>query len=936
MNPYKNRMRFFQLLLWGITLALVIVIVLPIIQYSLKEESPIAIDLQTSGNLQGFHWIVENQKWQTVESDEVDYIFVNDGEKFNESLMAKINENIFIGEMLFNQFGGDVSKHDFLENLFDTSYTGVIGKTCLDLSNRDDVPEEIIKLYEETKGEKWSYYGEGIVLTDGSKVIVLMEGLDYQDDIAVVVEDKRYPYLGYFEVLEETANMEVAFEIPLTDRGEIKMTSLGVSRKFPAKLSVKSRVFDGIYYTGQFGDITIGVPSNYVSMAGIMQRKGVYDKKSNELLYWKWFYPDMLSLLKNTKEKRSYIMADKGDDNTFHIQGQQIYKETSEGSEPFFMKGINLGAALPGKTFTEFPMAKEVYRGWLEQMATLNINTIRVYTLLPPTFYQALYEFNEDRENPIYLLQEIWPEEYPEDHNYLGEAYNETYRKEIEYAVHAIHGNINIPARQYRAYGIYRYDVSPYLIGYLVGREMEPEEVKATDELNVGYSFAGRYLQTLKGATPTEAWLAESCDYALKIENLFYEDAPLVAIVSWPTLDPVSHESEWSTIYGKDKLYNDSVVVDINNIGINAETVSGFFGAYHIYPNYPDFMNNELSYNGYEDEQGRFRYGGYLEEFMAGHKKYPAVVAEYGISTSQVTAHYSPDGYDHGGLSEDQQADGIIRMTEAIVREGYSGAIVFEWMDEWAKKTWTTEPYMIPYSKNQFWHNVLDPEQNYGLLAVEATEPKMIRENGIAFGQNEAYIYLEIDQREFDSLSSIRIGIDTVKENDLAEEFLLTLGTTSTLYANPGYNWIKGNYKSMPVAYDGYEALIQTVNKENISMLGNVTPERKVNLSRLSYGDFNDPRNSVYYEGETWTVRIPYGLLGIADPSENLVLSDLEKKIPVLRDQIETTPIKTIDFRVNGQEKVYSLNLKTWAEPSYETRMKDGVSKIADYFESIE
>ena len=57
-------------------------------------------------------------------------------------------------------------------------------------------------------------------------------------------------------------------------------------------------------------------------------------------------------------------------------------------------------------------------------MANLNFNTIRIYTLLPPVFYEAFYEFNKNRESPIYLLQEIWPEEHPLNSDYLAKDYN--------------------------------------------------------------------------------------------------------------------------------------------------------------------------------------------------------------------------------------------------------------------------------------------------------------------------------------------------------------------------------------------------------------------------------------------------------------------------------------------------------------------------------
>ena len=66
-------------------------------------------------------------------------------------------------------------------------------------------------------------------------------------------------------------------------------------------------------------------------------------------------------------------------------------------------------------------------------------------------------------------------------------------------------------------------------------------------------------------------------------------------------------------------------------------------------------MNNEPFYNEYVDSEGRFRYGGYLQQFMGIHTKYPAVVAEFGLATGMGNAHYSPDGYHHGSMSEQMQ-----------------------------------------------------------------------------------------------------------------------------------------------------------------------------------------------------------------------------------------------------------------------------------------
>ncbi|MEZ0535677.1 hypothetical protein ACAG39_00310 [Caldicellulosiruptoraceae bacterium PP1] len=244
-----------------------------------------------------------------------------------------------------------------------------------------------------------------------------------------------------------------------------------------------------------------------------------------------------------------------------------------------------------------------------------------------------------------------------------------------------------------------------------------------------------------------------------------------VAIVSWPTLDIINHSSEFNEQGKKELEYNDKVSIDINTFDLGPKNKAGFFGAYHIYPNYPDFMNNEEKYKEYKDEFGRFMYGGYLKEFMSLNKKYPALVAEFGLATGMANIHSNPDRYNHGGIDEISQGKGIVRMMNAIKREGYIGGIIFEWMDEWAKKSWFTEPFMIPYDRHILWHNMLDPEQNYGILANESIPPAksdiVISDDGIIksieISSDQSFLYINLSyDKNFDIRNKeIIIGIDT-------------------------------------------------------------------------------------------------------------------------------------------------------------------------------
>src|SRR5207249_2491638 len=68
-------------------------------------------------------------------------------------------------------------------------------------------------------------------------------------------------------------------------------------------------------------------------------------------------------------------------------QGEHFEVRTAQGWEPFYVKGINLGAALPGKFPSQFPPDDSTYARWLELIAAANANTVRLYTILPPAFY---------------------------------------------------------------------------------------------------------------------------------------------------------------------------------------------------------------------------------------------------------------------------------------------------------------------------------------------------------------------------------------------------------------------------------------------------------------------------------------------------------------------------------------------------------------------
>ncbi len=134
-------------------------------------------------------------------------------------------------------------------------------------------------------------------------------------------------------------------------------------------------------------------------------------------------------------------------------------------------------------------------------------------------------------------------------------------------------------------------------------------------------------------------------------------------------------------------------------------------------------------------------------------------------------AHANPDGYHHGGLTEEEQGKGIVSNDEGYTPGRLCGGLIFEWMDEWAKKTWITEPFMIPYERHVLWHNTMGPEQNYGLCTVESadyTGEEHIQEadgviKKISLGCDSTFLYLNFElarSRDFNR-ERLLIGLDT-------------------------------------------------------------------------------------------------------------------------------------------------------------------------------
>ena len=390
--------------------------------------------------------------------------------------------------------------------------------------------------------------------------------------------------------------------------------------------------------------------------------------------------------------------------------------------ETRFWNGMNLGDTLPGHAPGELAPTREDYMRWFPQMKAMNVDVLRVYTILEPEFYEALSDFNAGREEPLWLIHGIWSpeEELTGEHLEGRDAYEphitEIFENEISDAVHVVHGDANLPERRGHASGRYRTDVSEYMLGWIVGTEWFPYAVKKTDVANRGMEpFSGQYFRATPDATPFESWCASMLEVLAEKEMEYGWQHP-VAISNWPTTDPLSHPDEASE-------QEDLAPVDPMRVEPTGRWKAGYFASYHIYPAFPDFMRYQKEYQNYRTPEGvKDPYAGYLHELRAHHEGIPIVVAEYGTSSSRGMAHRGGLGRNQGHHTEEAQGKINADLLKNIHREGYDGGILFSWQDEWFKFAWNTSVFELPSDRRPMWLNRLTNEQNYGLIATEPGE----------------------------------------------------------------------------------------------------------------------------------------------------------------------------------------------------------------------
>lgn len=865
----------------------------------------------------------------------------------------------------------------------------------LDYRQNIEIPGWIVDQY----SGNWNYHGAGYVLINdvNNEIIVLEENKHFKGDgIKLKFTDTGKKQFGlktsvqynyWFDIVTPKNEEDVLayYDWNLTESGKKELKNKDIPLKFAGVIANTHQNSKSYYLAGDFNDIA-KTPTFY-QMKGLSILQKIMNHFSEESFYWDTYVPMMKNILAESKmnltEEKSNSSSKKGSTYTSRVVDDSFEVFVEGKWKKIKIKGVNIGMGKPGAFPGEAGITEEEYYRWLNDIGKMGANSIRVYTLHPPGFYNALKRYNEEnKENPIYVFHGVWinEESLVNTLDAFDSKQTKEFQAEIKRLVDVIHGNAIVDPRTGHSSGVYKSDISPYVIGWIIGIEWYPQMVKNTNDKHKAIgNYDGKYFKTVKGA-PFEYWLANQMDVLVSYEKEKYNWIRPVSFTNWVTTDLLTHPAEPNPD-------EDLVSVNPNVIQTKSEMKkTNQFASYHVYPYYPDFLNFEEKYTKYKDFRGEYNnYAAYLKDLHAKHKM-PVLIAEFGVPASRGLTHENPFGLNQGFLSETEQGEILARLYEDIIHENMLGGLVFTWQDEWFKRTWNTMDYDNS-DRRPYWSNAQTNEQQFGLLSFDRLKIKVDgetrdwNENSLFYSNpkgtiqklymdhDERYLYFRLNMTDVKNGHPMIVldtitgqgnknidGIKNISFNNGLDFIIQIKGTNqSRVLVDAYYDFFMYQYghqlkmieptPAKPTNNSGSFQPIQfALNKElYLPSEKKTMPFSAYETGKLRHGnanpdsqDYDSLADYMINEKEgIIEIRIPWMLLNVKDPSQKEVIGNIFKDGLDAKTKIDGIKAGVLLVQPNGKVaeaipmlkhdkmpnmKIYSW--KTWNQPKYEERLK--------------
>jgi hypothetical protein len=337
----------------------------------------------------------------------------------------------------------------------------------------------------------------------------------------------------------------------------------------------------------------------------------------------------------------------------------------------------------------------------------------------------------------------------------------------------------------------------------------------------------------------------------------------------------------------------------------------------------------------------------------------PTLITEFGVPSSIGSAHNAPLGRTQGDHSEQQAMQTDADLLRLVHDQNLAGGFLFEWTDEWFRSTWNTAAHQDA-ARRPLWHDPMTGEQNFGLLAMDATgdpggSPQQLldTEGGwparrVTATVDEAYVNLTVGLGGSPP-DSLAVGFDVLPgltgtpfagSSDRKPDAVLALN----LAARTGQAYLRNELDPMPLDYavpasqrgqapPGWKPFNLIVNRPlTVPSTRQKLPLELQNAGILRYGSWSprdpqpDSRSIWHRDGDNLVVRVPWALLGFADPSSHEIAVPKGARLTT-----PTTPGITMSITAAGSaQQLTQLTWVNWNRPDYAERLKEGADRWRD------
>lgn len=599
----------------------------------------------------------------------------------------------------------------------------------------------------------------------------------------------------------------------------------------------------------------------------------------------------------------------------FKTEEKQVLVKENGQYKTIEIKGVDLSASMPAHYASDKAPTKEDYMRWLTQIADMGSNTIRVFTIMDDDFYNAFYQYNQTHQKPLYLLQGIQVEDAINygsksaySHKFMGSLIDSGKK-----AIDIIHGRkIDIVDGEK-----YFKNISPWVIGYLVGHEWSADTIAYTDH-NVSHdgNYEGAYFSTTKNASAFEGMLAQVMDEMMKYENDKYNMQHIIGFVNAPNTDFLEYKDMYA------RQLNKYAYLDGEHIKPTKLLDSGYYVGYRMF----DFCDNFTNYLSVRQKQelapmidkidSSHAYSGYLD-LLSQYHSVPVIMTGYGFSTSRGALKQDVEP-----LTEKEQGEKLLEVWKDAREADWAGVTISTWQDQWERRTWNTA-FSTNLSNNYLWHDLQSDGQNYGIMAYLPEKEACVNIDGVfdewkksdqilntekyalSLRADHEALYLLVNGKNVSENTKLYIPIDInenvgskfysdkLKFNRNVDHLLCIDGKQSTrLLIHERYNAMRANfyyeqtgkdpYTNIPEKHDDdfsvaamavrNSVLIDTTDIMNLAERKKEALMKKWDTGNLRYGNGNrnnksyDSLADFHFGNEGVEVRIPWQLLNISDP----------------------------------------------------------------------